>query len=99
MPVSGTTWLQARSWAGSRRLRTSVLSWQGLRGNPIVPLSILVVMGLQLLFTYQPSVAGLFNSRPITMESWALVGVLAVGLLLVVETEKLARAWWARTHA
>ena len=83
----------------SRRLRTTVLSRGGLRGNPAVPLSILGVMTLQLLFTYQPSVAGLFNSRPITLESWGLVAALAVGLLLVVELEKYARAWWERTHS
>jgi magnesium-transporting ATPase (P-type) len=51
-----------------RRLAASILSWDGLTGNRYVLLAILVLIGLQLLFTYQPTLQTLFHTAAL---DWA----------------------------
>ena len=77
----------------SRRLRTSVLSLAGMRGNPVAPISIVAVLVLQMLFTYEPNLSALFDARAITLSSWMLVVTLGFALLLVVELEKAVRKY------
>ncbi len=63
----------------------------GVFTNPWIFLGILLMVLLQLLYTYAPFMNVLFNSAPIGIESW--MNVLAVGLTiyLVVGVEKWMR--------
>lgn len=51
----------------------------------------LVILGVQLLFTYVPAMNRLFHTAPIGAESWLrILGVAAV-VFLIVELEKWLR--------
>jgi magnesium-transporting ATPase (P-type) len=78
----------------SRRLHTSVLSISGLRGNVAVPISIVGVIVFQMLFTYQPTLSDLFDSRPVSIDSWLLIMTLSMALLIIVECEKWIRNFY-----
>lgn len=77
----------------SRFLRTSSLSLRALRGNPVVWLSIGVLLVLQLAFTYLPFMREWFHTAPLGWREWGIALALALGIFLVVEAEK----WLART--
>ncbi|MEX2162828.1 MAG: HAD-IC family P-type ATPase, partial [Sulfuricaulis sp.] len=61
---------------------------QALRGNPWVPLSIALIVGLQLLFTYAPFMQTLFHTAPLDAESWMRIVLIAASIYVVVELEK-----------
>src|SRR5262249_44268984 len=73
----------------SRYLLGSSLSLKAHRGNKYLPLSILVVVILQSLFTYTRPFQVMFGNEAIPLHIWPWL--LAGGLVffLVVETEKL----------
>ncbi|MEO8327774.1 MAG: cation transporting ATPase C-terminal domain-containing protein, partial [Nitrospirota bacterium] len=74
--------LNARSFYGS------VLSRKGLFGNPYVPLTIGLVLGIQGLFTYMEVMQTLFHTTAIDGLAWLhIVGIGAV-IFLLVEFEK-----------
>lgn len=74
--------LNARSFYGS------VLSRQGLLGNPYVPLTIGMVLGIQGLFTYTEVMQTLFHTTGLHPWAWVrIVGICAV-IFLLVELEK-----------
>ena len=71
-----------------RRLTASVLSWDGLTGNRYVLLAILVLIGLQWLFTYQPTLQMLFHTAPLDGAAWGRILAFGLFVLLAVELEK-----------
>ena len=75
----------------SRRLHATVLGRGFFSGNIAVPISVCGVLVFQLLFTYQPGMSTLFDSRPLGVDSWLLVAGLSLCLLLAVEAEKAIR--------
>ncbi|WP_027896770.1 cation-transporting P-type ATPase [Zestomonas thermotolerans] len=72
----------------SRHILHTVLSREGLFGNPYVLLSLACCAMLQLLYTYAPPLQKLFGSVGLSGEEW--LRVIAAGLLLfgVAELEK-----------
>ncbi|HEY5646402.1 MAG TPA: HAD-IC family P-type ATPase [Pseudomonadales bacterium] len=73
----------------TRHLERSSVSLEGLFGNRIAVLSILVVALLQLLFVYADPFEVLFASRPLSAETWLRIGLLGLALFAIVELEKL----------
>ena len=66
-----------------------------LRGNPYVPLSIALIVGLQLLFTYVPFMQALFHTAPLGAEAWARIVPIALSIYVIVEIEKaVVRRLW-----
>ena len=67
--------------------------WRALAGNPYVPLSIVLVLGLQLLYTYAPFMQALFHSAPLDAGAWGRIVLIALSIYVIVEVEKaLVRA-------
>ncbi len=71
-----------------RRLTASVLSWDGLTGNRWVLLAIVIMIGLQMLFTYWPTMHTLFHSAPLDAPTWGRILVFGGVLFFIVELEK-----------
>ncbi|MEQ8427881.1 MAG: cation-transporting P-type ATPase [Gammaproteobacteria bacterium] len=71
-----------------RYLYASTLSLEGLFGNRYVVLAIVLVILLQLAFTYLPIMQTLFNSIAIDIKTWGLVVLVASSVLVLVEFEK-----------
>jgi magnesium-transporting ATPase (P-type) len=71
-----------------RRLTSSILSRDGLLGSRYVLLAILVLIGLQLLFTYQPIMQRLFHTAALDWAAWARILAFGFAVLLLVELEK-----------
>jgi magnesium-transporting ATPase (P-type) len=81
----------------SRRITASCLNWSGLTGNRIALLTIAAVLLLQLLYTYAPFMAVLFDSAPLGWEEWGAILLFGLALFLLVEAEKaVLRAWHRR---
>ncbi|PTU73625.1 cation-transporting P-type ATPase [Pseudomonas mangrovi] len=72
----------------SRHLFASVLNREGFLGNPWVVLTVLVCLGLQLLFTYSPLLQRLFGSAPLDADEWFRAAAAALIVLLGAELEK-----------
>jgi magnesium-transporting ATPase (P-type) len=75
----------------SRYLRDPVINRAGLLGSRPVLISIGLVIGLQLLFTYAPPLQVLFDTRPVAVSSWSLILLIAAATLVLVEGEKWLR--------
>ncbi len=73
----------------SRRITRSVLTREGLTGNPYVLWAIAACAVLQLLYTHAPFMQAIFGSSDLTLVGW--LKVLAVGVLVFIcsELEKL----------
>lgn len=78
-----------------RFVLASALAARSFSGNDKVPLSLFVLLLLQLAYVYLPAMQNLFGSEGLHGQTWLLI--LAGGLLifLVVELEK---AWQRRRH-
>ena len=73
-----------------RSLRHSMRSL-GLFSNPWVIGGSAVMIGLQLLFTYNPWMNTLFHSAPLSIEDWAVIVAVSAAVSLVVGAEKWLR--------
>jgi magnesium-transporting ATPase (P-type) len=73
-----------------RSLRHSVRSL-GLFSNPWVIGGSAVMIGLQLLFTYNPWMNTLFHSAPLPIGDWAVIVAVSLAVSLVVGAEKWLR--------
>jgi magnesium-transporting ATPase (P-type) len=71
-----------------RNLEASVLSREGLTGNPRVLQAIAALALLQALFTYAPPMQRLFGTAPIAVAVWLAILLVGLALMLVVEGEK-----------
>lgn len=72
----------------TRYIRKSVLSWQGLTGNPYVLYAIAIVFLLQITFTYLPAMQLLFETVPIGLWDWARIFSISFSVFVLVELEK-----------
>lgn len=61
---------------------------KALHGNPYVPLSIMVVVLFQLLYTYAPFMQAMFHSTPLEFGAWLRIMLIAFSVYVIVELEK-----------
>jgi hypothetical protein len=54
----------------------------------------LLIVAVQLLFTYAPFMQAVFQTRALSLSSWAVIGALACALFLVIELEKALLRWF-----
>lgn len=64
------------------------LTQRGLTGNRYVPLSIAVVFGLQILFTYTDSMQFLFETTDLGFLSWIRIFCVGAIIFFLIEMEK-----------
>ncbi|MEJ2192563.1 MAG: cation transporting ATPase C-terminal domain-containing protein, partial [Nitrospirota bacterium] len=83
----------------TRSLREPVLSREGLLGNRAVHVSIALVLGAQILFTYLPPVQRLFGSAPVGFWDWVRIVLVAASVFALVEGEKQVGIWQRRRRA
>ncbi|NYE19782.1 cation-translocating P-type ATPase [Microbacterium immunditiarum] len=74
-----------------RFLTRSSITFDVFRGNRVVWWSALALIVLQLVYTYAPFMNDLFDSRPLTLQSWLLPLGLSVVLFFAIELLKLIR--------
>ncbi len=72
----------------SRHLFGSVLSREGLLGNPLVLLSIAAALGLQLLFTHWGPLQRVLGSTDLSLAQWALCATAGALVFFAAELEK-----------
>ncbi|WP_153111760.1 cation-transporting P-type ATPase [Propionivibrio limicola] len=72
-----------------RRLTGSVLSRDGLTGNPRVLQAIAILLVLQLALTYVPLLHPLFGTAPLDADTWGRIVLGGLFVLLCVEAEKI----------
>jgi Ca2+-transporting ATPase len=73
-----------------RSLRYSPLH-VGLAGNRPLLIGVVLMIALQLLFTYQPIMQAAFGSQPIGLREWVLILAGSSAIFGVVEAEKAIR--------
>lgn len=71
----------------SRSLEKSMFR-MGVLSNKWIIAGVVIMIGLQLLYTYFPPMNSLFKSVPIDLESWGMIIALAFATFTVVELEK-----------
>ncbi|MDD7984347.1 HAD-IC family P-type ATPase [Lentisphaera marina] len=59
-----------------------------LFSNPFLPFGVLLMLLLQLIFTYTGFMNQLFHTSTIGLSTWGLISCLSIGLILIVEFEK-----------
>ena len=74
-----------------RNIHTTSLTWEAIRGTPVVWVCILIVVGGQLLFTYAPFMQEIFDTRPVTLADGAILIGVGAAFLAIVEMEKQLR--------
>ncbi|MEO6696676.1 MAG: cation-transporting P-type ATPase [Gammaproteobacteria bacterium] len=72
----------------TRYLLRAASPLRALRGNPYVPLSIALVVLLQLLYTYAPFMQAMFHSTPLEFGAWLRIMLIAFSVYVIVEFEK-----------
>lgn len=72
-----------------RFLHMRSLTWRGALGTPAVLAAIAIVVAAQMAFTYLPVMNTLFESRPLTLGDGAVIIAIGIGLMLLLEGEKL----------
>ena len=69
----------------------------GWRDNPMIWSMVLLIVALQLLFSYAPALQGLFATSALPLAAWGLCLLLAAAVCALVELEKyLLRRFKAR---
>ena len=86
--VNTLVMFQAAYLLNSRFLLAPAWPQQALRGNPYVPLSIALIVALQLLFTYAPFMQTLFHTAPLGADAWLRIVLIALSIYVIVELEK-----------
>jgi len=82
-----------------RFLDRSSLTLDVLRGNRVVWVSAVTLLGLQAVFVYAPFMHSWFDSAPIAVSEWGKTIGLALVVFLLVEVVKwVDRRWTARDH-
>jgi magnesium-transporting ATPase (P-type) len=77
----------------ARFLQASSLSWDGLTGNRWVLVASVVLIALQLGFTYAGPMQALFGTAALDARAWGLIVAFGVAVFFAVELEK---AIWRR---
>jgi magnesium-transporting ATPase (P-type) len=71
-----------------RRTLAPGFTFEGLFGSKIVLFAILLVVILQLLYTYLPLMQFFFSTTDLTINHWKTIGILALAIFVIVEFEK-----------
>ena len=74
-----------------RRFVAPALGAGSVKGNRVVLTVIGVLLLLQLGFVYFPPLQQVFGSTALPLESWAVVGAVALGVFVAIEAEKWVR--------
>ncbi|MBG6223967.1 magnesium-transporting ATPase (P-type) [Arthrobacter sp. CAN_A2] len=82
-----------------RFLRASSLRPAVLRGNRAIYISSAVLLVLQLVFVYGPSMHPWFHSAPIGLREWGYTIAVAVLIFLLAEASKMVERHGARRRA
>jgi len=72
----------------------SSITWEGIKGTPAVLLAVAGVVLLQATLTYLPFMQTIFGTAPLSIGQLALCAVSGVGLMLILEMDKRAAAFW-----
>ncbi len=72
-----------------RRYTDHAFRWETLTGNRMAMLVVVILIALQLLFTYAPTLQQLFHSVALDLASWRLILLLGAALFCAVELEKM----------
>ena len=83
----------------ARFLKESVLSRQGLTGNPKVLLAVSIIILLQFLFTYLPLFQNLFGTAAIPVSDWIRLICFTFTVFILVEIEKMIMRRLAGKHS
>ena len=73
----------------TRYITASVLNWRGLVGNRYIWPAIIILLVLQLGFTYWAPMQQLFGTAAIDLVTWGCIVLVASSVLVLVELEKL----------
>ena len=60
----------------------------GLFSNKYIVMGILIMVSLQIVYTYLPEMNGLFKSAPISLEAWMMIISISIVSFLIIEIEK-----------
>jgi magnesium-transporting ATPase (P-type) len=71
-----------------RRLTAPVVGWSGFAGNPVVLLTVAVLILLQALFTFLPLMQTLFATAPLDASTWGRILLFGGAVYGGVEIEK-----------
>lgn len=72
----------------ARHFTSHSFSADTLFGNPIAFWASVILIGLQMLFTYAPPMQHLFHTTALDAASWSLILALSTCKFLAVEAEK-----------
>ena len=72
----------------ARTFTQSAISWQNFSGNPYALLAVAALLLIQLSYTYLPALQAIFETQPLTPESWVAITLSAITLFILVEFEK-----------
>jgi magnesium-transporting ATPase (P-type) len=78
----------------ARHFTRSAFRLETFTGNPVAVGVSLLMVAVQLLFTYAPFMQAVFQTRALGLSSWAVIGALACALFLVIELEKALLRWF-----
>lgn len=73
----------------TRYIHASVFNLAGLTGNRFVLMAVVILIFIQLGFTYLAPIQSLFGTAAITMNSWLSILLVSSSVLFLVELEKL----------
>ena len=59
---------------------------------------ILIMIGLQMFFTYSPVMNHFFHSAPISLDAWARIFLIGLLIYIIVEIEKWGRNRFFKKH-
>jgi Ca2+-transporting ATPase len=63
----------------------------GFFSNRWLIVGVLIMLGLQMLFTYVPAMNRFFHSAPITLDAWARIFLIGLSIFIIFEIEKWIR--------
>ena len=99
MAVSAVVVMEMFYLLNSRHIERSVLSREGLLGNPKVPLTIALCALLQLGFVHLPWMQAVFGSTDLSVQEWSRVLLAGLAVFTLAELEKAALRRWRARHA
>ena len=74
-----------------RNLHSTSLTWQAVKGTPVVWLCVVAVVLAQLAVTYLPVLQSVFGTHPVSVAEGALIIGIGVAFFAFVEIEKRIR--------
>ena len=64
----------------------------GFFSNRWLIVGVLIMLGLQMLFTYVPAMNRFFHSAPISLDAWARIFLIGLSIFIIFEIEKWVRS-------